>query len=78
MRVIFNTASTEKKDKEESERYRQDEARQRAEDARREDLADEKGLWSAVLQTRLEQSMGMDQSVREADKALKEYRERFQ
>ena len=78
MRVLFNSASTEKKDREEHERYRQDEERQRQDQFRRDDLDQEKGIWHEVLQARIDQGWTTEKALADADRVLAAYRERFQ
>ena len=78
MRLICTSTSTEKRDKEESERYRQDEASQRLEQNRRDDLDQERGVWNETLQARIGQEWPLSKSLEDADKALAAYRERFQ
>jgi hypothetical protein len=78
MRVIFTTKKTEENDKARQREYQAEEERRRAEDSRRSDVSDERGIWADVLRTRLEQEALLHDAVREADEALAMYRERFQ
>ena len=74
----FEYGITEKRDKEEFERYRQDEASQRLEQSRRDDLDQERGVWNDTLQARIGQEWSLSKALEEADKVLAAYRERFQ
>ncbi len=78
MRIILATKRTEEREDAQHRKYQEEENKRRAEDERRSDMSDERGIWADVLRTRLEQEAPLQDAVREADEALAAYRERFQ
>jgi hypothetical protein len=78
MRMILTTKKTKERDDSRHREYQEEEDKRRAEDSRRSDVADERGIWADVLRTRLEQESNLDDAIKEADEALAAYRERFQ
>jgi|GEM_PF-2714926 hypothetical protein len=78
MRIMLTTMKTEKREDVLQRSYREQEKEDRAESARREDIQDERAIWSNVLQSQLEQGKRLDDATFDADEALKSYRERFQ
>jgi hypothetical protein len=78
MRIILTTKKTEDRDDARNREYREEEEKHRAEDSRRSDIADERGIWEMVLNTRISQEATLAQAIREADEALEAYRIRFQ
>jgi hypothetical protein len=78
MRFILTTKKTEERDDAIQRQYREEEEKRMAEDSRRSDISDERGIWADVLRTRLEQGAGLNECIAWADKALEAYRQRFQ
>jgi hypothetical protein len=58
--------------------YREQEKEDKAEQSRRDDVQDERRIWSSVLQSQLDQGKRLVDATFDADEALKSYRERFQ
>ena len=78
MRLILTTKKTEERDDAMRRQYREQEKEDKAEQSRREDVQDERGIWSSVLQSQLDQGKRLVDATFDADEALKSYRERFQ
>lgn len=77
--MILTTKKTEERDDARRLEYQAEEEKRGAEESRRTDIADERALWSTVLQTVLEQDGSvLEDAIREADAALDAYRTRFQ
>jgi hypothetical protein len=78
MRLILTTKKTEERDDAMQRQYREQEKEDKAEQSRRDDVQDERGIWSSVLQSQLDQGKRLVDATFDADEALKSYRERFQ
>lgn len=78
MRLILTTKKTEEREDAVQHQYQEQEEHHRAEDSRRNDLEDERGIWIQVLQARLEQGFKLVDAIRDADQVLESYQERFQ
>jgi hypothetical protein len=78
MRLILTTKKTEERDDAMQRQYREQEKEDKAEQSRRDDVQDERGIWSGVLQSQLDQGKRLVDATFDADEALKSYRERFQ
>jgi hypothetical protein len=78
MRLILTTKKTEERDDAMQRQYREQEKEDKAEQSRRDDVQDERRIWSSVLQSQLDQGKRLVDATFDADEALKSYRERFQ
>ena len=78
MRLILTTKKTEERDDAMQRQYREQGKEDKAEHSRRDDVQDERGIWSSVLQSQLDQGKRLVDATFDADEALKSYRERFQ
>jgi hypothetical protein len=78
MRLILTTKKTEERDDAMQLQYREQEKEDKAEQSRRDDVQDERRIWSSVLQSQLDQGKRLVDATFDADEALKSYRERFQ
>jgi hypothetical protein len=78
MRLILTTKKTEERNDAMQLQYREQEKEDKAEQSRRDDVQDERGIWSSVLQSQLDQGKRLVDATFDADEALKSYRERFQ
>jgi hypothetical protein len=75
---MLTTMKTEKREDALQRSYREQEKEDRAESQRREDIQNERAIWSNVLQSQLDQGKRLNDATFDADEALKMYRERFQ
>ena len=78
MRLILTTKKTEERNDAMQLQYREQEKEDKAEQSRRDDVQDERRIWSSVLQSQLDQAKRLVDATFDADEALKSYRERFQ
>jgi hypothetical protein len=78
MRLILTTKKTEERNDAMQLQYREQEKEDKAEQSRRDDVQDERRIWSSVLQSQLDQGKRLVDATFDADEALKSYRERFQ
>jgi hypothetical protein len=76
--LILTTKKTEERNDAMQRQYREQEKEDKAEQSRRDDVQDERGIWSSVLQSQLDQGKRLVDATFDADEALKSYRERFQ
>ena len=78
MRLILTTKKAEEREDAMQRTYREEEDRHRAEDSRRSDVEDERGIWSNALQSILDRGERLPDAIKAADEALDAYRQRFQ